>query len=165
MRQKMEIERKFLMKKKPQGLPILEQAVVYQGYLCTKPTVRIRKKQVANNAPTFRLCIKGKGTLCRTEVETDLTEQQFTELCGLLSREMVRKDYTVYALPDEKKLEYSIVDCGKPTSFCYAEVEFSSKEDATTFIPPEFLGREVTEVPGFTMSDYWEKTSKPSDKD
>lgn len=39
----------------------------------------------------------------------------------------------------------------------YAEVEFGSVEEANAFVPPPFLGREMTEVAGFSMSNYWVK--------
>ncbi|HIS69630.1 MAG TPA: hypothetical protein IAA58_09750, partial [Candidatus Gallacutalibacter stercoravium] len=52
----MEIERKFLIDDFPTHLPLLEKAVTQQGYLCTKPVVRIRKKQVQGKDDTFVLC-------------------------------------------------------------------------------------------------------------
>ena len=41
----MEIERKFLLDSFPQGLPLLEESVMEQGYLCTDPVVRIRSHE------------------------------------------------------------------------------------------------------------------------
>ena len=49
------------------------------------------------------------------------------------------------------------MDEGEPTSFYYAEVEFASEADAASFVPPAFLGREVTADPAFTMSGYAER--------
>ena len=63
----MEIERKWLMDQKPTGLPVLQEAVVYQGYLSTKPTVRIRSME-SDGEVSYRLCIKGRGTLVREEI-------------------------------------------------------------------------------------------------
>lgn len=39
----MEIERKFRVIKIPQGIEKFEKKDIEQGYLCIKPTVRIRK--------------------------------------------------------------------------------------------------------------------------
>ena len=39
----------------------------------------------------------------------------------------------------------------------YAEVEFDSVEAANAFVPPAFLGREMTEARDFSMSSYWIK--------
>lgn len=152
----MEIERKWLMEAKPQGFPVLEEAVVYQGYLCTRPTVRIRSK-TCDGQTGYRLCIKGKGTLVREEIELDLPPEKFEALSRLLTQPMIRKDYTVFSLPGGLRLEYSEVDTGKPGAFAYAEVEFPSVEAAHAFRAPACLGREVTEEPGWTMADYWNK--------
>lgn len=152
----MEIERKWLMDQKPAGLPVLEEAVVYQGYLSTKPTVRIRSTDVGGKV-NYRLCIKGRGTLVREEIELDLSKDKFEALARLLEKPMVRKDYTVFALPGGLRLEYSDVDAGEPTAFSYAEVEFPSVEAAKAFQAPSYLGREVTEELGYTMGDYWDR--------
>lgn len=70
------------------------------------------------------------------------------------------KDYRVYALPDGRKLEVSLVDEGLPTCFFYAEVEFSSVEEAHAYTPPRNIGllEEMTEDRGFSMSAYWKRT-------
>ena len=47
-------------------------------------------------------------------------------------------------------------------AFFYAEVEFPTVEAARAFTPPAFLGREVTEEAGFSMSDYWKTRRFPS---
>lgn len=153
--QNKEIERKFLIDTFPDELPLLESATVWQGYLSTDPVVRIRKKKTAAGCG-YRLCIKGSGTLVRTEVELELGEEKYTALCGLLDAPPVRKDYHVYRLPDGRRLECSLVDRDMPGCFYYAEVEFGSVEEAKRFVPPAFLGEEKTEDPSFTMSRYWQ---------
>ncbi|WP_050697837.1 CYTH domain-containing protein [Anaeromassilibacillus senegalensis] len=149
-----EIERKFLISGFPE-LPLLEEAVVWQGYLSTQPVVRIRKKESVNGTD-YVLCFKGKGTLCRKEIELDLTQDIFDELHELLEAPMIRKDYKVYAL-DGYRLECSLVDCGTPTEFLFAEVEFASMEEAKAFVPPAFLSNEVTEDLYYSMGRYWQR--------
>lgn len=151
-----EIERKFLIDAFPEQLPLLESATVWQGYISSDPVVRIRKKETAD-AVTYRLCFKSKGTLVRTEVEMDLTAEKFDALSTLLEVPLIRKDFRVYALEDGKRLECSLVDRDAPTAFYYAEVEFTSEQEANTFVPPAFLGEEKTEDPAFTMSQYWKR--------
>lgn len=153
----MEIERKFLISGFPEGLPLLGEAVLDQGYLCTDPVVRIRSKE-QDGRTTYRLCFKGEGRLVRQETEMDLTAEQFSELKNLLRAPMVRKQFRVYALPGGERLECSLVD----GAFYYAEVEFPTVEAAHAFNPPAFLGREVTEEEGFSMSDYWKTRRFPS---
>ena len=151
----MEIERKFLIDAFP-DLPLIEEAQVYQGYLSVDPVVRIRSKHT-DAGTDFKLCIKGKGSIARTEVELPVSREQFEELRGLLNTEMAHKDYKVYALPDGKRLECSRVDEGTPTEFFYAEVEFASLEEAYAFHMPPFLLQDVTEDPYYKMNQYWER--------
>lgn len=151
-----EIERKFLISEFPSYLPLLEQSTVWQGYISHDPVVRIRKKECEGKT-TYRLCFKAKGTLVRREIEMDLTKEKFDALSELLDAPLIRKDFRVYQLSDGERLECSLVDKDLPTSFYYAEVEFSSVEQAKAFTPPLFLGVEKTEDPAFTMSRYWEK--------
>lgn len=153
----MEIERKFKLNTFPDHLPLLQASEVEQGYLSVSPTVRIRSKN-HDGVMDYRLCIKGKGTLVREEVELPLDEDQFLRLKNLLQGEMIRKEYRVYQLPEGRKLECSRVDAGTENEFMYAEVEFPTEEEARRFIPPDFLGEDVTEVPGSSMSAYWQRT-------
>lgn len=150
----MEIERKFLIDKFP-DLTEIASAQVCQGYLSTAPVVRIRKAVLPDGGEKYEMTVKGKGTLVRTEVNIPITAEQYEEMAGLLKREPIRKDYHVYELPDGLKLECSIVDSGTESEFMYAEVEFDSVEAANAFVPPEYLGREVTEDPSFSMNSYW----------
>ncbi len=151
-----EIERKFLIDTFPEHLPLLEQATVWQGYISSEPVVRIRKKETAQGV-SYRLCFKSKGTLIRTEVELDLTQEKFEALTTLLQVPLICKDFRVYRLEDGRRLECSLVDGDAPTAFYYAEVEFDSEDEARAFVPPAFLGEEKTEDPAFTMSQYWER--------
>ena len=151
----MEIERKFLIEGFP-PLPPLEEAQVYQGYLSTDPVVRIRSKRT-NAGEDYKLCIKGKGSIARTEVEVPVTREQFEELKGLLKAEMIHKDYKVYALPGGLKLECSRVDEGSPTEFWYAEVEFGTLEEAYAFEMPPYLLEDVTEDAYYKMNQYWNR--------
>ena len=70
------------------------------------------------------------------------------------------KDYRVYALPDGRRLEVSLVDEDLPTCFFYAEVEFDTVEQAQAYVPPADIGlqEEMTEDRGFSMSAYWKRT-------
>lgn len=149
-----EIERKFLIDHFP-DLPLLKKAVVYQGYLSTEPVVRIRSMETDLHT-SYVLCIKGEGKLARKEIELSLTKEIFDDLKELLNYPMVKKDYRIYQLPGKLKLECSLVDRGEPTEFMYAEVEFPSLEEAAAFVPPSFLGRDVTEE-DYGMGAYWKR--------
>lgn len=153
----MEIERKFLIDWEEinnLNLPLIKQAESWQGYLsAATPVVRIRKRDFTDGHTDYILCIKGKGKLARQEIEKELTKDEFEALESLLPIPMLHKDYRVFALEDGHQLECNLVD-GK---FAYAEVEFDSIEEATAFVMPQFLHKDVTEDPYYSMSGYWKR--------
>lgn len=154
-----EIERKWLM----DGWPPLEEASVSemeQGYISFSPAVRIRASR-GDGAESWRLTIKGGSGLKRTEVELALTADQYQSLLPLLAAPVVKKQHRCYALPGGLVLECNYVDEGAPTAFYYAEVEFETVAEAMAFVPPAWLGREVTEEPGHTMAAYCKTRVKP----
>ena len=154
----MEIERKFLIGGWPEGLPLLREAAVEQGYLSVKPAVRIRHA-AENGTDEYWLTVKGKGTLAREEIELPLSAGQYETMAAMLSKPLIKKQFRVYRL-GEHRLECNLVDEGKPTAFFYAEVEFPTVEAAERFVPPAFLGRDVTEEKGYAMADYWERSDR-----
>ncbi len=155
----MEIERKWLVPGFPaqEKWPLLKEAAVSQGYIATAPVVRIRES-VCNGVSQYVLCFKGKGTLAREEIETEIDKETFDKLTVFTGKDLVTKDFKVYLLPGGEKLEVSLVDAARDTAFYYAEVEFDSIEAAHAFVPPDFLGEEKTEDPAFSMSRYWRAT-------
>lgn len=152
----MEIERKFWLKRFPEGLPLVTRLQTWQGYLYTDPLeVRIRRSRCEDTGEEYyRLCIKSQGDLARHEVETPLDKEQFEELCLLLEpgKALIHKDYRAYDLGDGLTLECSVVDGG---AFSYAEVEFDSEQAAMAWQPLDCLGRETTYASGFKMKRYW----------
>ena len=153
----MEIERKFLISSFPDEFPLLSASEMEQGYLAVDPVVRIRKTVLDSGARSFILCFKGKGTLVRQETEISISETVFSELSLLLKKPMLRKQQRVYALPQGGRLECNQVFLPNQPAFWYAEVEFASVEEAAAFIPPAFLGKEVTEDPAYSMRAFWER--------
>lgn len=156
----MEIERKWLTDGFPQNLPLLHEACVRQGYISTAPVVRIRES-ISQLGTNYVLCFKGRGTLAREEIETEISKELFEKLTAFTGKNLVSKNYKVYRLPHGEKLEVSCVDEGEASSFWYAEVEFESIAAANAFVPPAFLGEEKTESGDFSMSAYWLKTRGP----
>lgn len=155
----MEIERKFIVSAPPTEFKELEASVMMQGYVSVCPTVRIRSKE-KNGQTTYRLCFKGKGTLCREEIEIDVTKEKFDALAALIGKPLIRKEHIKYALDGGLVLEYNSVEPDAPTGFQYAEVEFESVEQANAFVLPEYLknAKEVTLDGSWHMGAYWAKT-------
>ena len=104
----MEIERKWLIGGFPQNLPLVCEAAVRQGYVATAPVVRIRES-VQEGAARYVLCFKGKGTLAREEIETDIDADTFRKLEAFIGKPLVTKEFKVYRLPGGELLEVKVM--------------------------------------------------------
>ena len=167
----LEIERKWMVKGWPsKQYKLLFSEQMRQGYISTKPTVRIReentifskfeKKPIQDN---FVLCFKSSGLLTRKEIEMNISKEKFEELEDLIGCSLINKLRKTYLLPDGNHLEVNHVDEGLPSEFWYAEIEFQSEEEALKFDPTtvgleEYLREDVTTQPNQSMAAYWCKT-------
>ena len=159
----MEIERKWLTQGWPEGLEETQRILMRQGYITTRPTVRIRS-EASGDVTEYVLCFKGAAGpdgLAREEIETNIERELFHKLEGFIGRPLIEKEQRRYALPGGLTLEVNQVDRGQPGEFFYAEVEFPTKEAALVWQPGvlrEYLNREVTGEPGQSMAAYWTQT-------
>lgn len=143
-----EIERKFLVNRallpfSPANYPSTD---LEQGYLCTDPTVRIRREGDA-----FVLTYKSKGLLERQEYNLPLTEEGYRHLLGKVDGHIIRKTRYRIPLPGGLTAELDLFS-GPLSPLAYVEVEFSSTAQALAFTPPDWFGREVTGDPSYTNS-------------
>lgn len=160
----MEIERKWMVKGWPkENLPLLFEQKMRQGYLCVRPTVRIREEALIGGETHYVLCFKtGKG-IVRKEIEMNIPKEKFAELEDMIGLPLIPKLRRTYALSDGLKLEVNHVDEGLPTEFWYAEVEYPDEKTARSWLPDsvglkEYLSDDVSEEPGQSMGEYWLKT-------
>lgn len=159
----MEIERKWLTDGWPQGLEEQRRILMRQGYITTRPTVRIRS-EASGDVTEYVLCFKGAAGpdgLAREEIETNIAPELFAKLEAFVGRPLIEKEQRRYALPGGLTLEVNQVDRGQPGEFFYAEVEFPTKEAALAWQPGElgeYLSDEVTGKPGQSMAAYWTET-------
>ena len=158
----MEIERKWNAAGWPEGLPLLKEQVMRQGYIHTGPTVRIRSEREEDGSTAYILCIKSRGTLAREEVEVEIGPEKFGTLEKVIGLPLIEKVRRTYQLQNGLRLEVSHVDEGLPTEFYYAEIEFPSVKEAEEFVPEgilaSYLGEETTYKKGESMAAYWRKT-------
>ena len=159
----MEIERKWMVPDWPRGLRPVRTHIMDQGYLCVRPTVRIRREALEGGPTALVLCFKGAGTLSREEIETGIDAELFARLERLIGKPLIRKERRGYALPGGLTLEVNCVDPDRPTGFWYAEVEFATEAQALAWDPAaaglgDFLADECTGRPGASMGEYWERT-------
>lgn len=162
----MEIERKWMVTGWPDGLPLTDTYEMAQGYLCTRPTVRIRREAKAGGRTAYVLCFKGAPDptgLARQEIETEIEPGLFGQLADLIGKPLILKERRSYALSGGLTLEVNEVDRGEPGQFFYAEIEYPTAEAARAWTPAAdgleaYLADEVTGQRGASMGEYWQRT-------
>ena len=141
-----EIERKFLVKKPPENLNEYPCSCIEQGYLCTAPVVRVRKKD-----DNYILTYKSGGMMLREEYEHPLTAESYSHLIKKADGLVISK--TRYRIPDKNGLLIELdIFHGSLEGFIMAEVEFESEEQALSYSIPGWFGKDVTNDPAFHNS-------------
>lgn len=135
----MEIERKYLIDSIPFNPDEYPFSVIEQAYLCTSPTIRIRRED-----DQFYLTYKSKGLMAREEYNLPLTEESYRHLLTKTDGRVLTKKR--YRIPLENTAYTIELDCftGHFEGLILAEVEFPTKEEALSFQPPSWFGRDVT---------------------
>lgn len=141
----MEIERKFRVIKLPNDLENYEKEEIEQGYLCIKPTVRIRKSN-NNYFLTYKWknpnVIEGKA-IQNIEYEMPLTKENYQHLFNKVDNNMVIKTRYMVPLEDGHVVEMDFFHhCLE--GLVFAEVKFSSVEDSENFDKPSWLGEDIS---------------------
>ena len=137
----LEIERKFLVKEFPNNIDSFPRNDIVQGYLTIKgkgSAMRLRKK-----GKKYYQTVKSKGNKIRTEVEVEITPEQFEKLWPLTKGNKIEK--TRYEIPfGDLTIELDVYH-GQLEGFLSAEVEFKTETESNNFVAPNWLGKEVTE--------------------
>lgn len=142
----MEIERKFTVKRLPENLTDYPCKRIEQGYLCTRPVLRVRRK-----GEKYWLTYKGEGLLVREEHEFPLDEAAYRHLVAKADGRIIQKDR--YHIPyGAYTIELDVFD-GELAPLVIAEVEFPSVEEANAFTPPDWFDEDVTEDPAYSNSN------------
>ncbi len=135
----MEIERKYLIEQLPDGYDSWPSSLIEQGYLCTDPVVRVRR-----DGDDYYLTYKGKGLMAREEYNLPLTEEAYLHLLAKADGNILTKRrYRIPVSGTDLTVELDIFS-GKFEGLILAEVEFPDQEQADSFTPPDWFGREVT---------------------
>jgi len=134
----MEIERKYLIDRLPENIEQYECKHIEQGYLNTDPVVRIRKSN-----DKYTLTYKGAGLMCREEYNLPLTKESYEHMRPKADGILISK--TRYLIPEKDRLTIELDVFDAPYEGLYlAEVEFSSEEQALSYNPPVWFGKDVT---------------------
>lgn len=136
----MEIEKKYLILPEllPQALSTFPSHDLEQAYLCTEPVLRVRRQD-----DHYEMTMKGGGMMAREEYTLPLSEEAYAHLKAKADGNVITK--TRYLLPLADGLTAEVDVFAPPFSpLIMAEVEFHSIEEAGSFTPPAWFGREVT---------------------
>lgn len=142
----MEIERKFLVKNLPKSLENYKLRIIEQGYLSTIPAIRVRRD---NN--DFYLTYKSGGIgISHEEANLPLTPESYYHLLKKSDGYIITKKR--YEIPHGKYvIELDIFE-NELEGLVIAEVEFPTEEEALSYLPPEWLGEDVTGNRNYTNS-------------
>ncbi|HTP21739.1 MAG TPA: CYTH domain-containing protein [Solirubrobacteraceae bacterium] len=135
----MEIERKFLVEQLPEGLDVHPSREIEQGYLAITEDVEVRLRRYGEES---FLTVKSSGDESRIEEEIEIDRRRFDALWPLTDGRRIQKRR--YRIPiGDLTLELDVYHADLD-GLLTAEVEFSSLADATAFVPPGWVGRDVT---------------------
>ena len=134
----MEIERKFLPVHLPEDLERFEMHRIEQGYLNTDPVIRIRRAD-----DDYYLTYKSRGLLAREEYNLPLNEESYRHLKPKADGRVIEKRRYLIPLDERLTVELDVFE-GDLAPLILAEVEFESEEEANAFVPPQWLGKDVT---------------------
>jgi adenylate cyclase len=139
-----EIERKFVVDRLPDRLDDHPSAEIEQGYLAITDEVEVRVRRYGEQS---FLTVKSGGDEVRVEEEIEIDARRFAALWPLTDNRRIEKRR--YRIPAGALTIELDVYHGRLSGLLVAEVEFASPEAAAAFVPPEWLGREVTGDPRY----------------
>lgn len=143
----MEIERKFLIPLLPADYKSYPHLHIEQGYLSKEPVLRIRKEE-----DNYYFTYKSKGLLSREEYNLPLNKESYEHLKKKSDGVLIIK--TRYLIPylNSYLIELDLFE-GSYLGLVLAEVEFSSEEEANSFQPPSWFGKDVTQQARYQNSN------------
>ncbi len=140
----LEIERKFLVNPSriPYDLSTLDKYDILQTYINFSPEIRIRKI----NGWMFMLTVKAAvdyDGMVREERELWMTEQVYITLYSKREGNDINK--TRYQGIGDDGIMFAIdIFKGSLKGLAYYEVEFATEQEANSYVPPAWVGKDVT---------------------
>ena len=139
----MEIERKYLVDYLPENIDSYAHVEIEQGYLCTSPTLRIRRMGDAYILTVKENVHQASSAIHNREEEFSLSVDKYTCLKAKCDGRMVRK--TRYRIPLECGLTAELdLFHGYHEGMMLVEVEFPDTATADAFVPPKWFGKDVS---------------------
>ncbi len=149
----MEIEKKFQIKKLPDNLEAYPKKEIEQGYLCTRPVVRIRKSN-ERYILTYKSGVSPEAesnVRVSQELEAELTQEGYYHLREKADHYLIQKTRYIIPLPSGHTGELDVFH-GRLDGLYFIEVEFADEEDALHFTPPDWFGENVSHDERFSNS-------------
>lgn len=134
------VERRFLVGEMP-DLENVRRVGITQGYISTEPTIRVREMEVPGCDKRELTIRTGKGMEYQ-EVVTFINKDKYQELIKLTIGNIIEK--TRYKIRHGNHMLELDVHEGVDEAFHTVKVVFGTIEEAKLFIPPSWVGREVT---------------------
>lgn len=157
----MEIEKKYKIKRLPEGLEQYEKKEIEQGYLSRTPVLRIRK---SNDNYIFTYKCKNRvesesgEVLVNDEIEAALTAEAYAHLREKADNHLIMKTRYIIPLDEEAcglkkgtallKAELDVFH-GLLEGLVFVEVEFPDLEAAAAFRAPDWFGCDVSGDPRY----------------
>ena len=155
----MEIERKYLVAKLPDNLEQFSHIEIEQAYLCTSPTLRIRRMGDSYILTVKERIISSSSAIHNREEEFTLSPQSYQHLLskcdtGRVSKTRYRIDLFQQTGNENYRNLTAELDVfhGRHNGLLLVEVEFPNTESANSFTPPEWFGEDVSSDPCYRNS-------------
>ena len=149
----MEIEKKYRILQLPDHLEQYPCRIIEQAYLCANPTVRIRRSN-----EDYILTLKDKqgvadlqsdnAGIVNREIEIPLSREAYEHLKSKQDGYTIEKRRYLMPLSDGLTAELDVFG-GRLEGLCFAEVEFPDIATAQKFLPPSWMGEEVSDDPRY----------------
>lgn len=147
----MEIERKYLVQELPAGLYNYPHVEIEQCYLCTSPTLRVRRMGDVCILTVKERVVTPSNAIHNREEEFRLSSEAYKRLKAKCEGRPVLK--TRYRIPLSGGFTAELdVFHGVHEGLRLVEVEFPDTDTADTFMPPAWFGEDVSTDPLYRNS-------------
>lgn len=138
---RIEIERKYLVKKLP-AIKGIKPVSIKQGYIETSDGSEERVRSFDDLY--FHTIKRDMNSNSREETEKRITKEEFDKLWKLTEKKRVSKKRYIIPFKQGLKIELDVFEA-ENAGLTLAEVEFDTQERAEKFIKPQWFDEDVTE--------------------
>ena len=155
----MEIERKYLVAQLPDNIEQFRHLEIEQAYLCTSPTLRIRRMGDSYILTVKEHVTTDSSAIHNREEEFALNAQSYNRLLAKCDSGHVAKTryyIELYQLTGDISYQGLTAELdifhGRHKGLQLVEVEFPNTESANSFTPPSWFGDDVSSDPCYRNS-------------